>query len=145
LGGWSRDQVMPPLPPSESIFTRTDTVAFLLLSTAGWVLQWAFLIGIILGLGRLLVIGALAFAQWARSRRRERDHAGEQFEPFVSIIVPAYNEEYVIEATIRSLLNSDYENFEILVIDDGSLDRTSEVVRQQFGDEPLVRLFTEPN
>src|SRR5437762_4834375 len=26
LGGWTRDQVMPPLPPSESIFTRTDTV-----------------------------------------------------------------------------------------------------------------------
>jgi hypothetical protein len=51
LGGWTRDQVMPPLPPSESIFTRTDTVAFLLLSTAGWLLQWAFLIGIILGLG----------------------------------------------------------------------------------------------
>ena len=31
LGGWTRDQVMPPLPPSESIFTRTDTVAFMLL------------------------------------------------------------------------------------------------------------------
>jgi cellulose synthase/poly-beta-1,6-N-acetylglucosamine synthase-like glycosyltransferase/peptidoglycan/xylan/chitin deacetylase (PgdA/CDA1 family) len=145
LGGWTRDQVMPPLPTSESIFTHTDTVAFLVLSTAGWLLQWAFLIGIILGLTRLVMIGALAFAQWARSRRRERQHAGEAFEPLVSIIVPAYNEEFVIEATIRSLLNSDYENFEILVIDDGSQDRTSEVVRQQFGDEPLVRLFTEPN
>ena len=145
LGGWTRDQVMPPLPPSESIFTRTDTVAFLLLSTAGWLLQWAFLIGIILGLGRLLVIGALALAQWLRSRSRERHHAGEQFEPFVSIIVPAYNEEAVVEATLRSLLNSDYDNFEIIVVDDGSLDRTSEVVRDRFGDEPLVRLFTEAN
>ena len=145
LGGWTRDQVMPPLPPSESIFTRTDTVAFLLLSTAGWLLQWAFLIGIVLGLGRLLVIGALALAQWLRSRRREREHAGEQYEPFVSIIVPAYNEEFVIEATIRSLLNSDYDNLEIIVVDDGSQDRTTEVVRERFGDEPLVRLFTEAN
>jgi len=145
LGGWTRDQVMPPLSGSETLYTRTDTVAFLVLSTAGWLLQWAFLIGIVLGLGRLLVIGALAFAQWARSRRREREHAGEKYEPFVSVIVPAYNEEFVIEATIRSLLNSDYENFEIIVVDDGSQDRTSEVVREQFGDEPLVRLFTEKN
>lgn len=145
LGGWTRDQVMPQLPVSESIFTRTDSIAFLVLSTTGWLLQWAFIIGIVLGLARLIVIGALAFAQWARSRRREREHAGEQFEPFVSVIVPAYNEEFVIEATIRSLLNSDYDNFEIIVVDDGSLDRTSEVVRQQFGNEPLVRLFTEPN
>src|SRR5438270_3561744 len=80
-----------------------------------------------------------------RSRRREREHTGEKYEPFVSVIVPAYNEEFVIEATIRSLLNSDYENFEIIVVDDGSQDRTSEVVREHFGDEPLVRLFTEKN
>lgn len=145
LGGWSRDQVMPPMSGTESLYTRTDTVAFLVLSTAGWLLQWAFLIGIVLGVARLLVIGALALAQWARSRKREHEHAGEQYEPFVSIIVPAYNEEFVIEATIRSLLNSDYDNFEIIVVDDGSHDRTSEVVREHFRDEPLVRLFTEDN
>lgn len=145
LGGWSRDQVMPVLSGSESIYTRTDTIAFLVMSTAGWLLQWAFIIGIVLGMARLIVIGALAFAQWARSRRRQREHMGEQYEPFVSVIVPAYNEEFVIEATIRSLLNSDYDNFEILVVDDGSQDRTSEVVRECFSDEPLIRLFTEEN
>lgn len=145
LGGWTRDQVMPPLTGTETLYTRTDTVAFLVLSTAGWLLQWAFLVGIVLGVARLVIIGALALAQWARSRRREHEHTGEQYEPFVSIIVPAYNEEFVIEATIRSLLNSDYDNFEIVVVDDGSHDRTSEVVREQFSDEPLVRLFTENN
>jgi glycosyltransferase involved in cell wall biosynthesis len=62
-----------------------------------------------------------------------------------SIIVPAYNEEFVIAATIRSLLNCDYENFEIVVVDDGSIDRTSEVVREQFANETRVRLFTEQN
>jgi len=145
LGGWSRDQVMPPLPPGQSVYTRTDTVAFFLLSIGGWLLQWTFIIGIVLGLGRLVVIGALAFAQWLRSRKREREHSGESYEPFVSIIVPAYNEEYVIVSTIRSLLNSDYENYEVIVVDDGSLDRTREVVRENFGDQPRVQLFTETN
>jgi cellulose synthase/poly-beta-1,6-N-acetylglucosamine synthase-like glycosyltransferase/peptidoglycan/xylan/chitin deacetylase (PgdA/CDA1 family) len=145
LGGWTRDQVMPPLSGSETLYTRTDTVAFMVLSTAGWLMQWAFIIGIVLGMARLAVIGALAFAQWLRSRKREREHSGEAYEPFVSIIVPAYNEEFVIEATIRSLLNSDYDNVEIIVVDDGSKDRTSDVVREQFGDEPLIRLFTVPN
>ena len=145
LGGWSRDQVMPLLPPSQGVYTRTDAFAFLFLSTSGWLLQWAFIIGIVLGLTRLVVIGALAFAQLVRSRRRERRHIGETYAPFVSVIVPAFNEERVIEATIRSLLNSDYDNFEIIVVDDGSQDRTSEVVREYFGDEPLVSLFTEPN
>src|SRR6266566_428736 len=145
LGGWSRDQVMPLLPASQGVYTRTDALAFLVFSTGGWLLQWTFIIGIVLGLGRLVLIGALAFAQWLRSRRREREHVGEHYEPFVSVIVPAYNEERVIEATIRSLLNSDYENFEIIVVDDGSQDRTSEVVREHFGDQPLVNLFTEAN
>ena len=145
LGGWSRDQVMPPLPPSEHVYTRTDALAFLLLSTGGWLLQWMFLIGIALGLSRLILIGTLALAQWVRARRREREHAGAGFSPFVSVIVPAYNEARVIESTIRSLVGSDYSDFEIIVVDDGSVDETSEVVRERFAGNPLVRLFTVPN
>ena len=63
----------------------------------------------------------------------------------LTVIVPAFNEERVIESTIRSLLNSDYPNFEIVVVDDGSSDRTSDVVREKFGNHALVHLFTEPN
>lgn len=145
LGGWTRDQVMPRLPPGQSVYTGTDKFAFLTLSFAGWLLQWTFIIGIVLGLGRLVVIGALAFAQWIRSRKRRREHAGESYEPFVSIIVPAFNEEYVIGSTIHSLLTSDYANYEIIVVDDGSKDRTSEVIRERFGGDARVRLFTEAN
>jgi len=145
LGGFSRDQVMPPIPASERVFTRADAVTFFFLSLGGWVLQWVFIIGILLGLGRLLFVGSLAFAQWLRSRRRERLHYGSSFAPFVSIIVPAYNEELVIASTIKSLLASEYERFEIIVVDDGSQDDTSVVVRQQFSGDSRVRLFTVPN
>ena len=145
LAGISRDEAMPFVSSRQSVYTRADSLAFFVLATGGWLLQWAFLIGIILGLGRLVVVGTLALAQWLRSRYRQRKHAGEQYTPTVSVIVPAYNEEMVIEATLRSLLASDYKNFEIIVVDDGSIDRTSEVVREKFSSETRVRLFTEPN
>jgi cellulose synthase/poly-beta-1,6-N-acetylglucosamine synthase-like glycosyltransferase/peptidoglycan/xylan/chitin deacetylase (PgdA/CDA1 family)/spore germination protein YaaH len=145
LAGLSRDQVMPPVSPGERVFTRSNAVAFFFLTTMGWVLQWVFVIGIVLGLGRLIVIGALALAQWFRSRRRERTHAGSSYAPFVSVIVPAYNEELVIANTINSLLASDYENFEIIVVDDGSLDRTGEIVRDKFAADQRVQLFSAAN
>jgi cellulose synthase/poly-beta-1,6-N-acetylglucosamine synthase-like glycosyltransferase len=104
-------------------------------------LQWIFVIGIALGLGRLIFIGALALAQWLRSRRRQHRHAGEGYSPSVSIIVPAYNEALVIKNTINSLLASDYENYEIIVVDDGSTDDTSEIVRENFSNDQRVRLF----
>jgi poly-beta-1,6-N-acetyl-D-glucosamine synthase len=49
---------------------------------------------------------------------------GERFEPLVTILVPAYNEESVIQGAIRSLLELDYPAYDVLVIDDGSTDDT---------------------
>jgi cellulose synthase/poly-beta-1,6-N-acetylglucosamine synthase-like glycosyltransferase/peptidoglycan/xylan/chitin deacetylase (PgdA/CDA1 family)/spore germination protein YaaH len=145
LAGLSRDQVMPQIPANQRVFTRADAIAFFFLSTGGWTMQWLFVIGIVLGLARLFFVGSLAFAQWLRSRRRERLHSGSDYSPFVSIIVPAFNEELVIRNTIRSLLASEYTNYEIIVVDDGSQDNTSKVVRDEFGRDERVKLFTEPN
>ncbi|MBV8855445.1 MAG: glycosyltransferase [Acidobacteria bacterium] len=145
LAGLTREQSMPPLPERKGLFAGADAVTFFTLSTLGWLLQWVFVVGITLGLARIAVIGSLAFAQWWRARRRAETHFGEDYAPFVSVIVPAYNEERVIAQTVRSLLASHYEAFEVIVVDDGSPDRTSEVVREQFGAEPRVRLFTKEN
>src|SRR5215216_4809157 len=49
---------------------------------------------------------------------------GERFEPLVTILVPAFNEESVIQGSIRSLLELDYPAYDVLVIDDGSTDGT---------------------
>jgi cellulose synthase/poly-beta-1,6-N-acetylglucosamine synthase-like glycosyltransferase/peptidoglycan/xylan/chitin deacetylase (PgdA/CDA1 family)/spore germination protein YaaH len=140
LAGLSRDQVMPVIPQKERVLTRSNAVSFFFLSTVGWVLQWIFVIGIVLGLGRLIFIGTLALAQWLRSRHRQRIHAGERYAPFVSVLVPAYNEEMVIKNTINSLLASNYEEYEIIVVDDGSVDRTSEIVLENFAGNERVRL-----
>jgi cellulose synthase/poly-beta-1,6-N-acetylglucosamine synthase-like glycosyltransferase/peptidoglycan/xylan/chitin deacetylase (PgdA/CDA1 family)/spore germination protein YaaH len=143
LAGLTHDQVMPPLTQSDSLYEHIDAMTFSTIAVLGWALSWIFIIGIILGLGRMVFIGTLAFAQWLRNRRREATHSGESYEPFVSVLVPAYNEERVIVRTIQNLLSSDYPHFEIIVVDDGSSDRTSDVVSKQFQAEPRIRLFTK--
>ena len=57
------------------------------------------------------------------------------FNPRVAVLIPAYNEEKVIVRTIRSVLNSDYNNLRMIVIDDGSKDRTAEVAREAYAAE----------
>lgn len=145
LAGLQQAQTMPLIQQREGFMPRADSVTFSILSTGGWFLHWLFIVGIVLGIARLIFIGALALAQKVRARHRETTHAGEAFNPFVSVIVPAYMEERVIAKTIRSLLASDYQNYEIIVVDDGSPDRTSEVVRDEFDADPRVRLFKIAN
>jgi poly-beta-1,6-N-acetyl-D-glucosamine synthase len=67
--------------------------------------------------------------------------------PMITLVVPAYNEGLVIQAAIRSLLQLDYPNYEILVIDDGSTDDTYEkaiaVAREQ--QSIPIRVITKRN
>ena len=64
------------------------------------------------------------------------------------MLVPAYNEEKVIVRTVRSVLNSDYTNLHVIVIDDGSKDRTAEVAREAYTKDIAagrVQVLTKPN
>ena len=48
----------------------------------------------------------------------------------VSIIVPSYNHEKFVEQCIRSIMSQDYKNFELIVIDDGSKDKSHEILKR---------------
>ena len=61
--------------------------------------------------------------------------------PFLSIVIPAYNEERVIEASVARILDSDYPNLDVIVADDGSKDRTGEIGHSH----ARVRVIDIPN
>ena len=60
-------------------------------------------------------------------------------KPLVSVIMPAFNAEAYIKEAIQSILDQTYPNFELLICDDGSSDKTVEVV-DSFNDD-RIKLF----
>ncbi|WP_328905535.1 bifunctional polysaccharide deacetylase/glycosyltransferase family 2 protein [Streptomyces sp. NBC_00234] len=77
-----------------------------------------------------------------RSRRRGAPRVPPLTDP-VSVIVPAYNEEAGIEATVRSLLASTHEYVQVIVVDDGSTDRTYEIAESI--PDSRVMVVRQPN
>ncbi len=144
LAGLTRDQAMAPLPPHGVLRRFVELTSF---SLVGWIelgLKALFLIAMVLGGGRLVVLLALALRQRRLGRGAPPVRAGA-FHPSVSVVVPAYNEETVVVRTVESLLAQGYEGLEVLVVDDGSPDRTAQVVAAAFRGNSSVRLVRKPN
>ena len=65
--------------------------------------------------------------------------------PLVSVVVPAFNAEATLEATLRSAAAQTWRHFEIIIVDDGSTDSTVEVARRFCESEPRSRLLSTGN
>src|SRR3989344_2454697 len=64
-----------------------------------------------------------------------------QDNPPVSIVIPTYNRKKSAERLIKSLINGSYKNLEIIVIDDASLDNTSDYLNSKFKGSKKVKIF----
>lgn len=62
--------------------------------------------------------------------------------PAVSVIIPTYNRSHMVKQAVQSILDQTYDDYEVLVVDDGSVDDTAEVVA---GMSPKVRHIYQPN
>jgi len=66
-------------------------------------------------------------------------------EPSLSVIIPAYNAEPFIAATLKSVQAQTFRNIEILVVDDGSTDATAEIAGRFVAEDSRFRVLTKPN
>jgi poly-beta-1,6 N-acetyl-D-glucosamine synthase len=143
LAGLSQDEAMPQLPPDQRQ-ALADKPVFMTLSWTGHILYALFLTAVWLGIGRVVFLCVLAIASRLRARRRAPPSVPAD-PPLISILIPAFNEALVIGKSIDRLLRSDYPKLEIIVIDDGSTDGTSEVVSTRFADDARVVLVKTQN
>ena len=91
----------------------------------------AYLIGYSTFLFLSVIVGSLDLYKHHRQEQFKSILPSDYYVP-ISIIVPAYNEEITVVDTVRSLLTLEYRAYEIIVVDDGSKDRTSEVLAKAF-------------
>lgn len=85
-----------------------------------------------------VISGALDLYRESKKRRYHNELQHDFYIP-VSIIVPAYNEEITVADTVRSLLMMDYKLYEIIVVDDGSKDATSQKLVEAFSLKKVKR------
>ncbi len=145
LMGKTRAEVMPPITTNERWAAWIDGLNFSLFAAISSLIIFVFFVGDVLMTGRLVLVGALAI--FDRFHRRGTD-VDPSYRPAVAVLIPAYNEEKVVERTVRSVLDSDYRNLRVIVIDDGSNDATLEVTQHAFQKEIAagrVTVLTKPN
>jgi peptidoglycan-N-acetylglucosamine deacetylase len=145
LMGKTRADVMPPISTNERWAAWVDSLNFSLFGLVQSFIIFVFFVGDVLMSGRLIVVGALAIYDRLRRRNSSFDPT---YHPAVAVLIPAFNEEKVIERTVRSVLDSDYPNLRVIVIDDGSQDATLEITRAAFEREigdGRVTVLTKPN
>jgi peptidoglycan-N-acetylglucosamine deacetylase len=148
LMGKTKAEVMPPVPANEYWSARLNWIGFWLFSATMATITIIFFLGDILMTGRLISVGVLAIYDRVRSHVYGTPAQIAAYRPRVAVLIPAYNEEMVIERTVQGALDSDYPNLRVVVIDDGSKDRTLEIVRRAFAAEEAdgrVVILTKTN
>ena len=146
LVGLPRSALMVPRPTGSFMSDAESGVWRVTASVLGWLGSAFpyFAIGTaLLGMLRLGVIALLALVQSVKCPGRSKP---ETCGSSIAVLVPAYNEEKTVAKTVHSLLSSTLaDRLDIIVIDDGSTDRTAEVVRTDFAEEERVRLLEKAN
>lgn len=86
------------------------------------------LLGLVLFGIHTILVTTLAFLHKLQEKRVRRPT--KSYKPKVTVVIPVYNEEKVIEKTVLSVLDSNYPDYEVIVVDDGSTDTSSEILQK---------------
>lgn len=119
--------------------------------SASSLIEYSTIIALVIFLFILLIryFGILFFSYFYMNEYTFKSTNG--FKPFVSIIVPVFNEAKVLNKSVSSLLNLDYKNYEIIIVNDGSTDDTDKIAealvgfqKGKYGDVK-ISLINKPN
>ena len=142
LAGLTPAQAMPPTARG-TLSLALDGVGFSFFRDMDLLLKGLFIGAIALGVGRLAFLASLAlFHRFTSPKPPPRDLEGGAL---VSVLIPCFNEEKVIAGSVARILESQWKRLEVIVLDDGSSDRTAAEVQAAFADEPRVQLLSFPN
>jgi biofilm PGA synthesis N-glycosyltransferase PgaC len=120
-----------------------ETLLLWIAATPLYTLALGFVAGYPIVTGVMWTLTSLIF--YTRNERVPFVPESDADLPFVSVIVAAYCEEAVIERTLASLLALDYPLYEIVVVDDGSTDRTVEILSAYAADGRIRLLEKRQN
>jgi cellulose synthase/poly-beta-1,6-N-acetylglucosamine synthase-like glycosyltransferase len=143
LAGMPHTAINPVVKGFDLLQVRADIGVFLAVAGVLVVIKWLFFVAIAVGVARAVLMAALA----VKSRYDGKAPVPPPIDPerFVSVLIPAFNEQKVIVGSIARVLASTEVRIEVIVIDDGSSDGTSAAVNAAYGNEPRVRLLTLEN
>jgi cellulose synthase/poly-beta-1,6-N-acetylglucosamine synthase-like glycosyltransferase/peptidoglycan/xylan/chitin deacetylase (PgdA/CDA1 family) len=149
LLGKKKDDLMPPVAKGSGYFLLQ--ISYYLAEFGYWggnILSSLFIVFIVLSVGRIVVLGIIATDQRAREKKYPLipfAFSDKEAAPLVSIIVPAYNEEVNAVSSLNNLLQTDYPNFEIIFVDDGSKDDTFNKVSNAFKSNRKIKVLSKVN
>jgi peptidoglycan-N-acetylglucosamine deacetylase len=149
LLGKKKEDLMPTVAKGSGYFLLQ--INYYLAEFGYWggsILSSLFIVFIILSLARITIFGFIATYQHLWEKKYPLHPfwlADPGSAPLVSIIVPAYNEEVNAVNSVKNLLRTDYPNFEIIFVDDGSKDDTYHRVSNAFYQNNKVKVFSKPN
>jgi len=141
LLGKQRADLMLPLTFRERLAAQADGFIFSIFQWSRFAIATVFILGIVLVSGRAVIIGILAIIEKMRPDNAKLPEP----PPRVTVLIPAHNEESVIVQTVQSVLMSDLHDIRVIVVDDGSADRTLELLQSHFGRNDCVQIIHQVN
>jgi cellulose synthase/poly-beta-1,6-N-acetylglucosamine synthase-like glycosyltransferase/spore germination protein YaaH/peptidoglycan/xylan/chitin deacetylase (PgdA/CDA1 family) len=141
LLGKQRADLMLPLTFRERLAAQADGFIFGIFQWSRFAIATVFILGIVLVSGRAAIIGILAIIEKLRPDQAKLPEP----PPGVTVLIPAHNEETVIVQTVQSVLMSDLHSIHVIVVDDGSSDRTLELLQSNFGGNNCVQIIHQVN
>ncbi len=116
------------------------------MSGVGQATAWLVLVVVVISVAAQVLLYVSAVIELRRIRQRDRHQLWRRvlaspLAPTITILVPAYNEEVSIAESVRQLLSLTYPKLQVVVVNDGSKDRTMDELLEQFALFPVAPAF----